>query len=374
MTDRNYEAIIQQYIEKFNFLNNHVNDETYKWDAFAHFHEHWDPNVKDDEFPTMIKESFRKTSNLINNSMVLPAAGICQLAELEPAGVRELFHKLSQDDGGDIKLRQERIENFVEDVSFLMEKHIPKSWKFRQDFRVALFYLNLIYPDKNYIFKATEAKEFADRVSIAEDFGSGKNFSLASYYKMCDSLLSKIKEHDELMAVHETRWEIRKEWDDSVTLVNDDYHILVYDILYCAHGYGLYVDVPKLYCKKPKNVPEKKTQKSEVEVELEQKRLELLKIEAELRNLPITDLSGMLVSHKEFGDGTIVDQGDERISVEFSTGLKKFKLPEALTNGYLKTSDETERLISVKKKAEIQEALRLIKSEVLRIESRLKWM
>ena len=111
----------------------------------------------------MFKESVSKTSNLINNHIVPPANGIIKLAERPEvaeeirSSFRELFYT---DDSGNIDQRQDRIERFSDSVNVLLDKYEPGKWKYRQDFRSVLFYLNLFAPGENYLYKATQAREF----------------------------------------------------------------------------------------------------------------------------------------------------------------------------------------------------------------------
>lgn len=128
----------------------------------------------------MFKQSMSLTSNLINNSRVSPTNGIVKLAEIPELTetVRESFRELFADDGGDITERQNRIENFRDKINELLEKYEPEKWKYSQEFRTVLFYLNMYRPSENYLFKATEAKKFMYCTEYGDDFGTTSSMFL----------------------------------------------------------------------------------------------------------------------------------------------------------------------------------------------------
>lgn len=101
--------------------------------------------------------------------------------------------------------------------------------------------MNLWKPEENYIFKFTEAKAWADSIEYGDDFGSGSDFSLEKYYAMCDELLVELPKYDKLMELH------RKRFLREAKGFDDNLHILVYDIIYCAHAYNFHseMDIPK---------------------------------------------------------------------------------------------------------------------------------
>jgi len=237
MNKHNLDLILDQYASRFSELNDvKGNDEGYKWRAESCFVEHWDIDAED--FVSMFKAAMRDMSNLIDNATVQPIGGILLLLKQpnEVEFVRECFRELYQPDNGDLETRQDRIYSFMEKMNAKIEKYAPGSWKYPQKVNNVIYYLSLRYPNENYIFKSTEATEWANCIEYGDDFGSGETFSLAKYYKMCDELRDAVSEHEQIMELHSRRFEKEARGYD------DELHILVYDIIYCAHTYLFYTD------------------------------------------------------------------------------------------------------------------------------------
>lgn len=55
--------------------------------------------------------------------------------------------------------------------------------------------------------------------------------------------------------------------------------------------------------------------------------------------LAATDVTGLKVSHKTFGKGTVTEQSSMTITVRFDFGEKRFIMPSAFTDGYLSTEN-----------------------------------
>lgn len=53
-----------------------------------------------------------------------------------------------------------------------------------------------------------------------------------------------------------------------------------------------------------------------------------------------TDIVGLAVTHKIFGDGKITEQNQTAITVKFDLGHKRFIMPSAFIDGFLTTKDE----------------------------------
>ena len=148
MNNEHLSKLISKYLSNFSLINEE-NQEYYKWEAVKHFQDHWDIEASD--FADMFKESISKTSNLINNHIVQPANGIIKLAERTDLTdeVRNLFRYLFYtDDSGIIEQRQERIEKFSDSINTLLDQYEPGKWKYKQDLRSVLLYLNLLHPKK----------------------------------------------------------------------------------------------------------------------------------------------------------------------------------------------------------------------------------
>lgn len=352
MNDQNLSIVFQNYISKFDEMNDSKHHETYKWEAVRHFQDSWD--LEADDFAAMFKKSVGATDNLINNRIMQPTSGILELARQEPETVRTLFRTLFAADGGDLGLRQERAAAFVSEANQLLEKYAPGKWKFEQDMRTAILYLNLRYPDDNYIYKATPARTFGRCMAFGHEIGSGRDFRLSQYYHLCDWLAESIRSAPDLIAVHQRRL-------DQAAYADEQFHILAYDIIYCAQNYNLYgsIDTRQSSRKRPSAAgsaaggtaesgrPNRRSRIQEEEqarILARQNRLDAVRAEIDcvsnrLMQLAQLPLIGLVVEHRKFGPGKIVDRQNDVITVRFAKGDHRFAIPCAFTDHFLSTAD-----------------------------------
>ena len=331
MNNQNLEIIFKNYIEKFDLMNDPEHDETYKWEAIQHFKDHWDIDAED--FGTMFKIAVKATFNLINNSIVQPTNGIVELAKFETETVRDLFKVLYSDDQGDLDTRQKRIDDFVSQSNLLLEKYAPGKWKFKQDTRTAIFYLNLKYPDDNFIYKASQTSAFSRCVEYGNEIGGGQSFKLKHYYFLCEWLVEELKKAPEILAIHQRRY-TRGIWPD------EKLHILAYDIVYCAVHYNLYLNtVIKPRDKKSLIDHEKQQQIVSVQQKISEIQSQLDEVQDQLSQFEHLSFNFQKVKHKHFGEGEVIAQNDEVLTIRFANVEKKLVLPNIIVNGMLVTED-----------------------------------
>ena len=73
------------------------------------------------------------------------------------------------------------------------------------------------------------------------------------------------------------------------------------------------------------------------------------------------DLIGCEVIHKSFGNGSVVDQSDEYITIKFMIGIKKFLYPDVFENFMTITNLQMQEKLN----AEIEEkSERLLKKRI----------
>lgn len=366
MNKENLSKLISNYIANFDYINNEVNMEYYKWEAVKHFQDHWDIDAPD--FAAMFKEALRESSNLINNKFVQPTNGILKLAENPELTeiVRQMFRDLLIEDGGDIEKRQDKIYAFLEKADELINIYFKGSWKYAQDMRTVIFYLSFIEPDKNYMFKATQAKEFMYCIEYGKDFGSGENFSLRKYYEMCDELVSAIKETPELLELHKGRM-------SDTMWVDEDYHILAYDIIYSAIVYNLYNNITIVKPTKNKaqtHEQQKQEKREELSALLEQVNNDLNFALQERTNYDEFSAKGLEVYHKSFGEGIVVEHNGNLIAVQFGETVKKFQMPQGFSNGFLNT-ESTEIMEMFNEMAKLDDAVSKLKSKQANLQRQL---
>lgn len=333
MNRENLNKLISNYMSNFDYINNEVNMEYYKWEAVKHFQEHWDIDAPD--FAGMFKECVKETYNLINNRIVQPTNGIIKLAERPELteSIRQMFRDLLADDNGDIDKRQDKIYAFLDKADELLNIYYKGTWKYAQDMRTVIFYLSFIDPDKNYMFKATQAKEFMYCIEFGKDFGSGENFSLRKYYEMCDELVAAIKETPELVQLHNDRITDNM-WSD------DDYHILAYDIIYSGIVYNLYNNITIVKPTRNKaqtHEQQIQAKRDELNAELERINTELNEVLQERAKYDEFSAKGLVVEHKAFGSGVVIAHNGNLLNIRFGEQEKRFQMPQGFSSGFLKT-------------------------------------
>ena len=372
MYKKNLDKIIEQYIVNFDYLNRSEAeggaDEGYKWRVISAFKHCW--NIDAPDFAAMLQEAMGDISktNLINNSMVQPVTGLITLAKLdgEAEFVREEFKKLLSEDNGDLDARGERVNDFIDNINGRINEKFNGSWKFQQPRNAVIFYLNLWRPEDNYLFKATEAKEWADCIEFDDDFGSGSSFSLKKYYKMCDELRGALNDYPEVLELNKAR--VEKE----AVGYNDDNHLLAFDIIYCSHYMSFYKECPSLgiSTKERIKIARRREQIEAIENEIIEKKKEIEILEQQIK--PVPNLVGQIVTHKMFGDGTITNQNEEYLTVDFKTKTSKFST-DAIVRGFLTLPEKQESILKdndelAKKIAAINNRLKALFREKDKIE------
>ena len=80
MNKQNIDLLFRNYIDHFGYFQNPNQDgyESYKWEAVEQVQKEWDLAAPD--LSGMIRRSFSKTFNLINNRIVSPGNGLALLA------------------------------------------------------------------------------------------------------------------------------------------------------------------------------------------------------------------------------------------------------------------------------------------------------
>lgn len=357
MNQANLAKLFHNYIESYNVLTDKEHDELYKWRAVNHFQCHWD--LEAENFGEMFEQAMGQSFNLINNSIVQPTSGIvflCKQNKETEEEVREEFRKMLAPDGGDIKARQDRIDAFAAAINEKLQNAAPGKWKYDQDRRSVIMYLSFISPDDNFMFKSTEARAFANGCEFGEDIGSGQTFRLDVYYRMCKELVEEMKKNEKLCALLEDKLQaeanVNEDETNSITEVAGRYNIYAYDIIYCAHAYNLYGDIPVRKKTKLSSIEQKKQDRQiriqELASQRDEAKEQVEQVEAQLNENSLPDLTSMTVKNIRYGAGTVAEQSGKYLTVEFSVGAKKFVLPDAVTKGFLKIED-TDTLRSFEK-------------------------
>jgi len=366
--------LFNNYIEKFEYINNPDFNETYKWAVVEQYRESF--NLDAPDLSAMLYEVWKISENLIDSANQQPFYALVTYAKEEPETVRNMFRELFADDGGDLSLRQAKIYAFIQKSEELKAKYAPGSWRYTNDQRSVMAYLFFHDPEHNYLYKSTQAHEFADCVDFLDDWGSGANFKLDVYYRMCDELVTTMKEFPALIQTHMSRYEDAKEqlYEDS------GLHVLAFDIIYSSQVYNLYDGIQYSHPKgKDKKLYRERVEKAlSLKEAYEQARADFERLE-ELRATILSHLQvGSSLIHKVYGKGKIVSLDGPSVSVQFQTQPepKKFILISSLGSGFLKTGTDDDLLIQANAKLlQMEESLeRRLKSAKSALEPYLQYL
>lgn len=335
MNRKNLNQIFDAYIQHFAVLNDSHNNESYKWSAIVDFQKAFDLSVSADGFAGMLKEAKDATENLID-SYTQPFHGLYELAKREPETVRAMLTALLEDDGGDLVARQEKIDTFLAECDQLVESYFPGSHLYKNDQRSAMAYLFLNDPDNHYLYKATEAKYLADCVGFYDDWGTMSNFKLEVFHRFCDELIEEIKGTPALMATHQSRFvDAKKPMHEDELL-----HVLVFDIIYCAHTYNLYsgLSFDKVTSADRKLYQERKAKAQELAATLRKVEDEIVLLDEARTYFGKAITSGAAVTHKMFGPVVVESISDGFVSLKIQKNgeTKKFGLLNCIAGGFVK--------------------------------------
>ena len=340
--------LFNNYIEKFEYINSPDLNETYKWIVVEQYRKSFDLEATD--LSSMLYEVWRISENIIDSANQQPFYALVTYAKEDPETVRSMFRNLFADDGGNLSARQERIYAFIQKSEELKAKYAPGSWRYTNDQRSVMAYLFFHDPEHHYLYKSTQAHEFADCVDFLDDWGSGSHFKLDVYYRMCDELVAAIKEFPALIQTHMSRYEAAKEklYEDPA------YHLLAFDMIYSSQVYNLYDGIQYSHQKGT----EKKLRRERIEKAMElkeaydQAHADIEHLE-ELRSTLLSHLqAGSSIIHKVYGNGTVDSLDGPSITVRFPAqpDLKKFMLLPSLGGGFLKTGTEDDLLVQANAK------------------------
>ena len=336
------QQIFSNYIEKFEIINSPKCDENYKWRVAPKFRELIDPEHPD--FAERIKEAWKVSANLIDSSNRYCFSALVNCAAIEPDSVRTLFKELFADDGGDLVVRQNKILLFIEKANALTQRLVSSNGMFMNDQRSTMGYLFLYDPDQHYLYKASEATDFASCIEFYDDWGPGTAFRLDVYYRMCDMLVEEIRRNDELKKTHASRY-VDKNGDHIEGMHPDNnYHILAFDIIYGApeFRYNFYKGIPfSTITAQARKLHQERVGKAQARqsalVAAQEKADKLAEARAYFASVIAI---GMPVKHRVFGEGEIIEADDQYITITFPQKgeTKKFATMMSFAGGFLTTN------------------------------------
>ena len=181
---------------------------------------------------------------------------------------------------------------------------------------------------------------------------------------MCDELLFAVSENDEILDLQSKRLERDARGFD------DELHILVYDIIYCAHTYNFY-SAGMIQTTSTKD----RIKKAQLRDEMDSLETQLAEAEQLLRQLEsdatgAVNMVGQVVEHRQFGKGTIISQVKDIQLIAFPSGEKKFQYPNAYITGFLKADEAV--METIHKKSEMEQKVTSTKSVIAALTARIK--
>ena len=346
MNTQNLQQIFAHYTERFEELNDAKNDENFKWRTAKQFRERMDLALSKDgsEFADVMKSFVKdKITKTIIDNYTQPFAGLAELARKEPETVKNMLLALYADDGGDLKIREEKIYAFFIQSQKLLDRYFPNSFLYKQDAHAVSAYLFLYDPDHHYLYKPTQARLFADCVEFYGDWGSGNNIKLDVFYKMCDELVAEIKKCPALLETNQSRFDGRFRVKPEDMHPDTEKHILAFDLIYCSMVYDLFKGITfKTITVKEKKLYQERLKKArELQTAYQDAERNCQKLKQAEEHYNEIFVSGATVRNAAYGNGKVLSCEKKIVTVKFEPTEKvvKFDYYSAVVNGYLKFED-----------------------------------
>lgn len=338
MNTKNLSQIFQHYIEKFEYVNGTEHEEYYKWQVCYEFPVLMKTalGASDDEFSKALYNVKKCTFNIID-SYTQPFMGLVEFAKDEPGTVRRMFTDLYADDGGDIKVQMEKIADFFNRSNELLDKYSPGSFLYKQNSHSvsALQFLN--DPDHHYMYKATQSQRFADCVEFYDDWGTGDNIKLDVYYRMCDELISEIKNTPELLATDAGRFDGRLKISGGELHPDTEKHILAFDIIYCCTVYNLFdgISFTKKNMKEKQLYLAEKAKAESLKKDFDKAKGDMDALQNALEYFVDAISVGDEVTHTKYGKGMVKTINDRHLVADFPEKEAKLSLAAGIANNII---------------------------------------
>ena len=341
MNYENLHAIIERYENDFDFIYGQ-NGEMFKWRALKTWQDAFHSPESKGDFKEKFNAAKKAFSFFVDNSYEHPSTGIIKLWEKEPEKMEHLFLNVLLADSCEDALKAEsNMMEFINEFEILRCKHFAGAGSYKVTPHCASVFMTLDNPSFNFIFRTGVARKMANYIGFEDNLGNGKRPNLANYYRMCDEIVSAMKEHENLFSKHASY------------LANDmiddpGHHMMVFDLLHCSGYRGYYTGLV------PTNIGKSKAKKAykgptpeELE-RMEQERLQQMmeiqqrieELETSIEDFEEISLLGVEVTFPEYGVGKVTEQEINKITVQFPETKASFKLDKAYTKRPTFENDE----------------------------------
>lgn len=326
MNTKNLHELINRYEDNFYLINDKEHDEIFKWKVVKSFRDVWfSDEYKQLPFSERFHLATKDSSVMINNSRITPTNGVVKLAEEFPVEVETLFAETLFSGETDPVIVHDQMERFLDGMEKMRQEKFPRFFRYKQERHAASCYLTFFNPSVHFVYRYSDAEEFATYIEFGKDIGAGANFNLAHYYEMANVVVEALKEHPSLIERH-------KEFIKDAPKYYRDYslHLMAFDLMYCCRCYNLYSGLSHATKKESINF-HTQSQIREREQRERQKRIqeienELHRLDVELAQYDDISLMGVEVQDRKWGVGTVVFHDHDMIAVAFGDTERKYRL------------------------------------------------
>lgn len=324
MNTENLHKLIERYEERYDWLNDATRCEKFKWGAMRGFRDVWfSEEAKAMSFAKKFEKATKRSGVMINNHMISPTSGIVKMAEQRPEEVEALFTELLYAPYASIPELQDHIDTFLDKTEEIRQELFPRFYRYKQDRHAASCYLAFFEPDRHFVYRYSDAEEFALRIEYGKDLGAGSYFSLSNYYEMAERTVEALKEHKGLLEKYDALFR-----DSDYYYYDESLHLLAFDLMYCCRCYNLYGDMQ--FTKKKESI--KAYAQQQIREKEEQTRLEQIEeleaciheIEVAMDSYQEISLMGVEVRQTRRGKGLVIEQTGSKIKVRFEDGEKSY--------------------------------------------------
>lgn len=331
MNTKNLHALIDKYEENYYMINGSGHDEKFKWAAVRGFRDVWfSEESKGLPFSKKFDLAMKHSSIMINNSIISPTNGIVKMAEERPEEIESLFTDLLYASYSSVEQLQDHMDIFLDKTEEIRQKLFPRFYRYKQDRHAASCYLAFFSPENHYIYRYSDAEEFALHIEYGKDLGSGSNFSLSYYYEMADRIVCALKEHPSLIEKYNKLFK-----DSDAYYYDESLHLMAFDLMYCCRCYNFYDSMK--YVKKKDSIKAYTAQQLK-EKELAERRQRIEELETAIHQVDVRldtyrdfSLLGVEVTQPKYGTGVVVEQNGNKIRVQFENTASSF----IINNKYL---------------------------------------
>ena len=317
MNTENLHELINRYENNYALVNDSKNDEKFKWGAVRGFRDVWfSDSASSMTFAQLFDAATKRSSVLINNSMISPTTGIVKMAEQRPKEVERLVREVLFAEYESIADLQNNMDGFLEEIEKIRQDLFPRFYRSKQDRHAASCYLAFYAPEEHFIYRYSEAEEFAKYIEFGKDLGAGVDFKLENYYELAEIVVNALKEHPSLIEKHDALFR-----DNDHYYYDKSLHLMAFDLMYCCRCYNFYTGLS--HAKKKDSIKAYTAQQLHEKEEAE-RQAKITELEDAIHSLdvqmePFEEISliGVEVTQKMYGNGTVIAQEGSKITVQF---------------------------------------------------------